>query len=260
VPRVPSGREPKFCFGRSGDRLSLLRPALHWRVFPAKFAGMGKSTAKRQIVGVVSQKGGVGKSTLCQLIAREAAISGQHVKILDFDTKQMTSTEWVRARLERALEPAIEAEPVKNIDGALKHSRGCDIIILDGAAGTPKRTAQLASACDLIVLPTGASRADLVPTLALARRLAEMKLARGGPVFALCRILTESEAAEARATIREAGFETLEGELVERPGYRQAQNIGRSATETGYPSLNDKARRLARAILDRLAADRIPLS
>jgi len=232
---------------------------LHWRLFPAKFAAMGKSTAKRQIVGVVSQKGGVGKSTLCHLIAREAAASGKQVKILDFDTKQMTSTDWVRARLERALEPAIEAEPAKNIGTALKHNRGYDIIILDGAAGTPKRTAELASACNLIVLPTGASRADLDPTLALARRIAELKLTTGGPVFALCRVLTESEAAEARATIGGTGFETLEGELVERAGYRQAQNIGRSATETGFPSLNDKARRLARAILDRLAWERIPL-
>ncbi len=208
---------------------------------------MGKSTVKRQIVGVVSQKGGVGKSTLCHLIAREAAASGKQVKILDFDTKQMTSTDWVRARLERALEPAIEAEAVKNIGNALKHNRGYDIIVLDGAAGTPKRTAELAS------------RADLVPTLALARRIADLKIAARGPVFALCRILTESEGAEARATIGGAGFEILEGELVERPGYRQAQNIGRSATETGFPSLNDRARRLARAILDRLAWDRIPL-
>jgi chromosome partitioning protein len=221
---------------------------------------MGKSTAKRQIVGVMSQKGGVGKSTLCQLIAREAAASGKQAKILDFDTKQMSSTDWVRARLDRDLEPAIEAEPVKNIDKALKQNRGFDLIVLDGAAGTPKRTAELARECDLIILPTGASRADLVPTLALARRIAEMKLAAGGPVFALCRVLTESEAAEARATIGGAGFETLEGELAERPGYRQAQNFGRSATETGFPSLNDKARRLARAILDRLAWNRLPLS
>jgi chromosome partitioning protein len=232
---------------------------LHWRLFPAKFAEMGKSRVKRQVVGVVSQKGGVGKSTLCHLIAREAAASGKQVKILDFDTKQMTSTDWVRARLERALEPTIEAEPVKNIDSALKHNRGYDIIIIDGAAGTPKRTAELARASDLILLPTGASRADLVPTLALARRLAELKLGTGRLVFALCRTSTESEAAEARATIGGAGFETLEGELVERPGYRQAQNVGRSATETGFPSLNDKARRLARAVLDRLAWDRIPL-
>ncbi len=171
----------------------------------------------------------------------------------------MTSTDWVRARQQRALEPAIEAEPVKNIDSALKHNRGYDMIVLDGAAGTPKRTAELARACDLIILPTGASRADLTPTLALARRIAELKIAPG-PVFALCRILvSESEAAEARATIGRAGFEKLEGELIERPGYRQAQILGRSATETGFPSLNDKARRLARAILDRLAWERIPL-
>ena len=213
---------------------------------------MAKSTAKRQIVGVVSQKGGVGKSTLCQLIAREAAAAGKHAKILDFDVKQMSSTDWVRARLDRDLEPAIEAEPVKNIDKALRHSRGYDLIVLDGAAGTPKRTAELARECDLIVLPTGASRADLAPTLALARRIAELQLATGGPVFALCRVLTESEAAEARAAIGGAGFETLEGELVERPGYRQAQNFGRSASETAFPSLNAKAKKLANAILDQL--------
>jgi chromosome partitioning protein len=209
--------------------------------------------AKTRIIGVVSQKGGVGKSTLCQLIAREAAIGGKSAKILDFDVKQMTSTDWVRARLERDLEPAIEAEPIKNIDKALRHNKDYDIIVLDGAPGAPKRTAELLPACDLIVLPTGSSRADLVPTLALARRIAEMKLATDGPVFALCRIMTAAEAAEARATIGNAGFETFVGELIERPGYRQAQNFGRSATETAFPSLNDKARLLARSILDRLA-------
>src|SRR5258708_25739490 len=107
---------------------------------------MGKSRVTKQIIGVVSQKGGVGKSTLCHLIAREAAASGKQVKILDFDTKQLTSTDWVRARLERALEPAIEAEPVRNIDRALKHNRGYDIIVLDCAARPPQRTAELAGA------------------------------------------------------------------------------------------------------------------
>ena len=209
--------------------------------------------AKRRIVGVVSQKGGVGKSTLCQLIAREAAVGGKSAKILDSDIKQMTSTDWVRARLESDLEPAIEAEPIKNIYKALRHNKDYDIIVLDGAPGAPKRTAELMPACNLIILPTGSSRADLVPTLALARRIAEMKLATDGPVFALCRIMTAAEAAEARATIGNAGFETFVGELIERPGYRQAQNFGRSATETAFPSLNDKARLLARSILDRLA-------
>jgi chromosome partitioning protein len=208
--------------------------------------------AKRRIIGVVSQKGGVGKSTLCQLIAREAAAQGLQAKILDFDVKQMSSTDWVRARLERDLEPPVEAEPTKNINKALKHNRGYDIIVLDGAPGSPKRTRELVPECDLIILPTGASRADLVPTLALARRISAMSHEAEGPFFALCRVMTAAEAAEARAAIGEAGFLTLDGELIERPGYRQAQNFGRSASETNFPTLNLRARRLAQSILDRL--------
>jgi chromosome partitioning protein len=208
--------------------------------------------AKRQIIGVLSQKGGVGKSTLCQLIACEAATQGKQAKILDFDVKQMTSTDWVRARLDRDLEPAVEAEPSKNIGKALKHNRDYDLIVVDGAPGSPKRTAELVPECDLIILPTGASRADLVPTLALARRITGIPNEAEGPFFALCRVLTAAEAAEARAAIAAAGFTTLDGELIERPGYRQAQNFGRSASETAFPTLNDKARRLAQAILDRL--------
>ncbi|HWB48161.1 MAG TPA: ParA family protein [Stellaceae bacterium] len=208
--------------------------------------------AKRRVIGVVSQKGGVGKSTLCQLIAREAASQGKAAKILDFDTKQMSSVDWVRERLQRDVEPAVEAEPTKDVRKALKLNRDYDIILLDGAPGTPKRTADMVSACDVIILPTGASRADLVPTLALARRIVDMKHAGAGPFFALCRVLTEPEVAEARSMIGMAGFTTLDGELIERPGYRAAQNLGRSASETAFPSLNAKAKKLARAVLDQL--------
>jgi chromosome partitioning protein len=208
--------------------------------------------AKRRIIGVVSQKGGVGKSTLCQLIAREAASQGKAAKILDFDTKQMSSVDWVRERLQRDVEPAVEAEPTKDVRKAVKLNRDYDIILLDGAPGTPKRTAEMIGECDLIILPTGASRADLVPTLALARRLSDMKHDAAGPFFALCRVMTDSEVAEARSVIGMAGFTTLDGELIERPGYRAAQNVGRSASETAFPSLNARARKLARAILDRL--------
>ena len=56
-----------------------------------------------------------------------------------------------------------------------------------------------------------------------------------------------------------AGFETLDGELIERSGDRQAQNLGRSPTETAVPSLNDKARRLPRSILNLLAWHAIPV-
>ena len=208
--------------------------------------------AKPKIIGVVSQKGGVGKSTLCQLIASEAASQGKQAKILDFDVKQMSSVDWVRMRLERDLDPAVEAEPTKDVRKALKLNRDYDVILLDGAPGTPKRTSEMVLESDLIILPTGASRADLVPMLALARRISQMKHGAAGPFFALCRVLTDSEVADARAQIEGAGFTALDGELIERPGYRAAQNVGRSASETAFRSLNAKAKKLARAILEKL--------
>ncbi len=208
--------------------------------------------AKPKIIGVVSQKGGVGKSTLCQLIASEAASQGKQAKILDFDVKQMSSVDWVRMRLERDLEPAVEAEPTKDVRKALKLNRDYDVILLDGAPGTPKRTSEMVLESDLIILPTGASRADLVPMLALARRISQMKHGAAGPFFALCRVLTDSEVADARAQIEVAGFTALDGELIERPGYRAAQNVGRSASETAFRSLNAKAKKLARAVLEKL--------
>ena len=43
------------------------------------------------VIGVVSQKGGVGKSTCARLIAREYAYAGWDVKIADLDVSQGTS-------------------------------------------------------------------------------------------------------------------------------------------------------------------------
>jgi len=208
-----------------------------------------------QVIGVVSQKGGVGKSTLCQLIASEAAAQGKQAKILDFDVKQMSSVEWVRQRLERNLTPSVEAEPSSDIRKALKHNRDYDVIVLDGMPGRPKRTAELVAQCDVLIIPTGASRTDLAPTLALARRITTLRHTAKGPFLALCRVATAAEANRARATIHAAGFVTIEGELVERPGYRQAQDVGRSVGETSFPSLNASARSLAQAILGIGAGD-----
>ena len=51
------------------------------------------------IIAFVSQKGGVGKSTMSRALAREAANNGLKAKIADLDTQQGTSVDWHRTRL-----------------------------------------------------------------------------------------------------------------------------------------------------------------
>jgi chromosome partitioning protein len=62
------------------------------------------------IIAFVSQKGGVGKSTMARALAREATAGGLKSKIADLDTQQGTSVDWHRARLDAGIEPVIAVE------------------------------------------------------------------------------------------------------------------------------------------------------
>ena len=180
---------------------------------------------------MVSQKGGVGKSTLCQLIVREAAAGGKSAKILDFDIKQTSSTDWVGARLENGLDPVIEAEPIKNIGKALKQNGY--IIGSRRRAGSPQRTAE----ADLrLVISPQCMRAGLVPTLALARRIAEITSPNvrsshyAGP---------DSGWAWMLAPRPGSGSRRLAGELVDSPAIVRRKFRPRR-DQASFSTLNDK--------------------
>ena len=72
------------------------------------------------VIGVVSQKGGVGKSTCARLIAREYAHAGWDVKIADLDVSQGTSFDWHVRRLQQQLEPSVAVERFGTVEQALK--------------------------------------------------------------------------------------------------------------------------------------------
>jgi chromosome partitioning protein len=54
------------------------------------------------VVAMVSQKGGVGKSTLARLLAREFAAQEWNVKIGDLDISQGASFQWRARRLQNS--------------------------------------------------------------------------------------------------------------------------------------------------------------
>ena len=71
-------------------------------------------------LGIVSQKGGVGKSTLARLIAKEFATAGWRVKIAALDIAQGTSFNWQARRLQHALEPTIPVERFGTVEQAAR--------------------------------------------------------------------------------------------------------------------------------------------
>ena len=204
------------------------------------------------IIGVISQKGGVGKSTLSRALAREAAASGATVKLADLDTQQGTSTDWHRRRLEAGLEPVFSVESFKTAAQALKAAADQDVLVIDGPARASAATLEIARQASVVVQPTGASVDDLRPAVLTFHELVREGIPRNRLLFALCKIGTDAEEAEARAYLAQAGYEALPGSIPERPAYRQAQNLGHAITETRYAQLNKRADELLQAVVDRL--------
>ena len=204
------------------------------------------------IIAFVSQKGGVGKSTLSRALAREAAANGLKVKIADLDTQQGTTIDWHRTRLDAGIEPAVAAEAFATASQALKQADQYELLILDGPARTSKGTLEIARVADLVVQPTGASTDDLRPAIREFHALVKAGIPKEKLTFALNRIGTPAEEAETRAYIAEAGYTVLSGCLLERPAYRKAQNMGHAVTETTYAGLKAKADALIQALIDKV--------
>ena len=207
------------------------------------------------IIAFVSQKGGVGKSTLSRALAREAAQNGLAVKIADLDTQQGTCVDWNRKRLQKGIKPVLAVESFATAAQALGIAEQYDLLILDGPARASKGTLEIAMVADLVVQPSGPSDDDLRPAVREFHALAKAGVAKDKLVFALSRVGTPTEEEAARAYILEAGYAVLDGCLLERPAYRQAQNLGLAVTETSYRNLNVKADALIQALIDKVGVE-----
>lgn len=206
------------------------------------------------IVGFVSQKGGVGKSTLARLLAREAAAGGLSVKIADVDIQQGTSYHWAKRRAENGIEPEVRIETFNSVKTALKEAEQFDVYIVDGAPHASRDTLTIAQAADLVVIPTSQGRDDLDPSVLLGYDLLDAGIPIERIVFALVKVTdSESEIAAARAYLQKAHFTVLDGALPVRTAYSQAHDVGRAVTEAPFPSLVKKADQLAQSLVDAVA-------
>ena len=207
------------------------------------------------IVAFVSQKGGVGKSTLARALAREASQSGLQVKLADLDPMQRTVAEWHAVRLQAGFDPVGDVQILATMGQALAKADSYDLIIIDGPARAESGTLDIARNATLVVQPSGASIDDLHPAVREFNGLVKAGIPNSRLVFALNHIATDAEEQDARDYIRDAGYQVLDGCLIERPAYRKAQNSGLSVTETQFKTLNIRADALIQSIIDKATKD-----
>lgn len=207
-----------------------------------------------RMIGVVSQKGGVGKSTVAREIARQFAFNGWRVKIADLDTKQTTSTEWNALRRHQGLEPDISVEAYKD-PNQVTGLADLDLVVFDGKPHSDIQTRRIAELVDFVVIPTGTTRDDLTPQIKLAYELEDIaKVPRAKMVFVLNNVLTVdgAEVSQAKATIIAAGYDVISQPIPRRVAYQNAQNTGRSLSEVSHPGLAETASKAIEEIVNRM--------
>jgi len=204
-------------------------------------------------IGVISQKGGVGKSTITRLLAREYSSNKWNVLIADMDISQATSTNWQRRRCELDVLPYISSQQFSHVHQVKKHVENYDMIIFDGAPHATQATKEIACLVDMVVIPTGVSIDDLEPTIKLCHSLKDHDVDINKISIAFCRIGDNtSEIDEATSYINKTPYFLLDGCLPERVAFRRASLEGKALTEISFPTLTKKAIQLTNSVVSRL--------
>ena len=206
------------------------------------------------VIGFVSQKGGVGKSTLARAVARECCASGLTVKLADLDVQQATTLNWHTRRLALGLEPVGSVECLRTFNEARGAAAHHDVLVIDAAGRASTATAAIAAEADLVVQPSAPGLDDLQPGVLLFHELVRSGIPPARLRFALTFVGTAHEERLARDYLGRAGFEALDGALDFRPSHRAALNEGRTITETAHRSVNARAEVLLQSILSTLQA------
>ena len=206
------------------------------------------------VIAFISQKGGVGKTTLARALAAVCSHAGLDVVLADLDPRQQTLVHWQQARTAHRVSPRLSVEAFADAADAAERAGPCDLLILDTPGGVNDDTLAVAHMAHLVVQPTGPTLDDLHPTVLLFHELVAAGIPKSHLVVALCRVLDEDEEAAARAYLEEAGYEVLDGSIPESITYRVAHNRGRSLTETDEQSFNERADALIEALLTKVAA------
>lgn len=204
------------------------------------------------VIGCLSQKGGVGKSSIARLIAGTYAAAGWTVKIADFNTTQLTCVHWAEDRRLAGITPEILAVPYERPTNLRRED--VNLVIADGRPESHSSSLAIALAADLVVLPAGQSADDLRPQLAFAKELVAKGVAKEKIIFVLTRVSNNKGATVAARSFL-AEFEVAEHHIQYMHSYQKSQNNGYALCEvSGFntASLAEAAQLVASDIIAKI--------
>lgn len=195
------------------------------------------------IIAFISQKGGVGKSTLARALASETSQQGIKTLLADLDPQQTTSYQW--SQIKKQVKSLVFNIP--NQIWSLTNQY--ELIVIDGPAHTSSATKEIAQKADLIIQPVGSSRDDLIPAVKEFNALAKAGIDKQKLVLVLTRLSTDKEAIAIKNYLIPTGYQFTENYIFEKSSYKTVQNEGKSIVDSSYHTLREQAKKLIEELL-----------
>ncbi|HAV1239644.1 TPA: ParA family protein [Salmonella enterica] len=205
------------------------------------------------IISFISQKGGVGRSTLARATTVELIRSGKKSHLADLDSQQQTSAKWAERRDNAGISPAVETGVYRRHDVALKAANNYPCLIVDTRPFVDISSLDIARQSDLVVIATGTSLDDLEPSLLLGHELVHKGIPHNRLFYVVGKAPSQAEGRSAIATITAWQFACAGSFLTFKPGYSISLDAGYSVTETPWKTLNRRARNVIHEICARAA-------
>jgi chromosome partitioning protein len=179
-------------------------------------------------LSVISQKGGVGKTTLATALAVEAIRNGKKTVVFDLDP-QASASFWKDTRQDDTV--AMTAIPATRLGHVIKAAddAGCDLAIIDTPPFSKDIAYEAAQHADFVLLPTRPAVLDVMAmskTLELVRHYSKPFAV----VLTFCPPVGR-EVDDTLTVIRQLGAEICPVRIGNRIAYSRAQQTGRAAQE-----------------------------
>ncbi len=186
-----------------------------------------------QVLSLLNQKGGVGKTTLATNIAAALSISGQKVLLIDADP-QGSALDWSAARQMPSLFPVVGL-PKETIHREIaKLGLGFDWVIIDGPPRVYPVAKSAIAASDIVVIPVQPSPYDVWAAKEIVDLITEVRVLKEDlkAVFAVNRkIVGTAIGRDVTKALGAYPIPVLKTALSQRVGYAESAGAGMTVLE-----------------------------